>query len=118
MPGEERAWARRGDWSDSGKPARGTPPPSSAVSPNTPDGGPPPAAPPPRAGVGHAVQEPLHLRAGEVGVQQQAGALAEERLQAAGAQLLADGGGAPVLPDHGVRYRLAFAVPDEGGLAL
>src|SRR3972149_5107151 len=72
----------------------------------------------PGARLRHAVQEPLPLRAGEVGVQQQAGALAEERLQAAGAELLARPGGAPVLPDDRVGDGAARAVPDERRLAL
>jgi hypothetical protein len=63
------------------------------------------------AGVGDVVQKPLDLGAGEVGVEQEAGALAEEGLQAAAAKVFAKGGCAAVLPDDGVGDGSAAAVP-------
>ena len=63
--------------------------------------------------------EPGELGAGEVRVQAQAGELGDPRLDAVGAQPVADAGGAPVLPDDRRPGRLAGApVPDDGGLAL
>jgi hypothetical protein len=70
------------------------------------------------AGAVDVVQEPLHLGAGEVGVEEEAGALAEQWLKAAGAEALAEGSGAAVLPDDGVGDGTAVAVPYDGGLPL
>ena len=59
------------------------------------------------------------LRAGEVRVEAQAGQLGDARLVAVGAQLVADAGGAPVLPDdRAARGAEGLAVPQHGGLAL
>ena len=63
--------------------------------------------------------QPLDLGPGEVGVEHQAGALAEERLAPGGAELVAARGRAPVLPDDGAVQGLAGAgVPRHHGLAL
>ena len=71
------------------------------------------------AGVGNVFEEPGDLAGGEVGVEDEAGAGLEEGLVAVGAELVAEGGVAAVLPDEGVVDGLAGgAVPDEGGLAL
>ena len=64
-------------------------------------------------------RQPLDLGPGEVGVEDQARALADELLVAGGAQLLAAPGGAPVLPDQRPVQRLAARrVPGDDGLAL
>ena len=63
--------------------------------------------------------QPLDLGPREVGVEHEAGALANERLVAGGAQLVAAGGGAAVLPDQRTVQRGAGrAVPGDDGLAL
>ncbi len=67
----------------------------------------------------HVIEQPAQLRAGEIRVGEQAGAAADLVLGAAGLQLVAQRGGAAVLPDDGVGQRLAgAAVPQHGGLAL
>ena len=64
-------------------------------------------------------QQPLDLGPGEVGVEDQAGALAEELLVAGLPQLLAAVRGAAVLPDERVVDRLAAArIPGDDRLAL
>ena len=64
-------------------------------------------------------QQPLDLRPGEVGIEDEAGALADERLVPGLAQLVAARRRAPVLPDERVVDRLAGArVPGDDGLAL
>ena len=72
-----------------------------------------PKASSPRCGrgarAGDVVEQPGELGAREVGVEDEAGALAEERLEAALLQRLARRRGAPVLPDDGVADRLAGA---------
>src|SRR5205823_12624404 len=63
--------------------------------------------------------QPLDLGAGEVGVDDEAGALAEQSLVPGLAQLVATGGGAPVLPDDRAVERLpAHRLPGDDGLAL
>ena len=65
------------------------------------------------------LEQPLDLRPREVGVEHQAGALADQRLVAGLAQLVAALRGAPVLPDERAVQRLAgVRVPDDDGLAL
>ena len=65
------------------------------------------------------VEQPADLRAGEIGVDEEAGALADLGLEAAQAEILADVGGAAALPDDGVVDGAAGrAVPDNGSLAL
>ncbi len=54
------------------------------------------------ARTGHVVEQPGELGAGEVGVEDEPGALAEKRLEPPGAQRSAGRRGAPVLPDDGV----------------
>ena len=68
---------------------------------------------------GDVVQKPAELRAGEIGVDQQAGLVRHRFAQAVGFQLVADGGGAAALPHDGVVHRLSGGpVPDNGGLPL
>ena len=70
-------------------------------------------------GAGHAVEQPCHLGAGEIRVEHEAGALAEQFAVSVGLELPAAVGGAPVLPDDGVADRPpGGAFPDDGGLAL
>jgi hypothetical protein len=65
------------------------------------------------------LDQPLDLGAREVGVQHQAGALAEKGLPARFAQLVAAGGRAAVLPHERAVERLArLAVPSHHRLAL
>jgi hypothetical protein len=67
----------------------------------------------------HVVEDPAHLGRGEIGVDQQAGPLADQCLMPVGLQPLADGVALPRLPDDGVVDRLAGGtVPDHGGFAL
>ena len=77
------------------------------------------AAPRPLPGARHVVQQPANLAAREIGVNDQA-RLARDQVAVAGAlELVAEPGGAAVLPDDGVMDGLAgSAVPDDGGLAL
>ena len=73
----------------------------------------------PLAQAGDVLQQPGDLRGREVGVEDQAGALPDQRLVPGGAQLLAARGGAAVLPDDRVVQRLAGRrVPDADRLAL
>jgi len=72
-----------------------------------------------RTGAGHCLQDPRQLGAGEIGIEQQAGALAEQGLQPLGLECIAGGGGAAILPDDGVVNRPpGGAFPDQRGLAL
>ena len=65
------------------------------------------------------VQDPLDLRAGEIGRQGQANFRAEAILAAIFRQLVADFVGAGILPDDGVVYRLSSRLlPHNGGFAL
>ena len=71
------------------------------------------------ASAGHGVEDVRDLRAGEVGIEREAGALPEEGLVAREAQPLARRRGDPALPDDRVGDRLARrAVPDDRRLAL
>jgi hypothetical protein len=64
-----------------------------------------------------AIEQPFDLRARKVGVDDEAGALADQfRMRR---ERLAHGSGAAVLPDDGIGDRLSgLAIPDHGGLAL
>src|SRR5581483_12156499 len=65
------------------------------------------------------VEQPAQLRAGEVGVDDEARARAHLVREAAGPQLVAEGRGAPALPDDGIADRAAGgALPQERRLAL
>src|ERR1022692_2124317 len=65
------------------------------------------------------IENPGNLAAGEVGVDQQAGALLYEMFVTFVLELLAKAGGTAILPDDGVVDGLAgCAVPDDGGFAL
>lgn len=71
------------------------------------------------AGAFDVVQDPLHLGAGEVRVNHQAGVVTDVLFQAVALELLADVGGAAALPNDGVVNRLAgLFFPDDGGFAL
>ncbi len=71
------------------------------------------------ARAGDIVEQPADLGAAEIGVEQQAGLLPEQLIEAVGAQPVAQGGRAPVLPDDGVVDRLAgFTIPDQRRFAL
>ena len=73
--------------------------------------------PGPRAG--HVIQNPADLGAGKIGVRHQAGLFADDSGLALGAQTVADGSRAAVLPDDGVVHRRAAGpVPDHGGFPL
>ena len=73
----------------------------------------------PGAGIGHVVQNPGDFGAGEIGIEQQAGALAHQRFVAVLLELLAEGCGAAVLPDNRAIDRgSGFAVPQNCGFAL
>ena len=79
------------------------------------------SSPPPRARARPATLSRIHATfvPGEVRVDDEAGALAHERLVAGRLEPVAELGGAPVLPDDGVVDRLAgLAVPDHRRLAL
>ena len=65
------------------------------------------------------VEDPGHLRAPEVRIEQQPGPLADVRLEALRLELLAERRGPPVLPDDRVVDRLSgLAIPDQRRLAL
>ncbi len=71
------------------------------------------------AGALDVVQHPLHLGGREVGVDDEAAALADEGLAAAGLEGIAERGGAPALPDDGVAEGPAAPLlPDHGRLSL
>src|SRR5205085_10035351 len=68
---------------------------------------------------GHVAEDPLELRAGEIGVDHEAGLAFDRWGKPAGFQLVAASGGAAILPHDGVMYRLAgLSVPDDGGFPL
>ena len=70
-------------------------------------------------GGGDVLQNPLHLGAGEVGVDEKPGGVLDVPLHAGGAQALALRGGAAALPHNGVAHRDArHGVPGHGGLPL
>ncbi|MNS94993.1 hypothetical protein D3C72_1292310 [compost metagenome] len=71
------------------------------------------------ARAGYVIEQPGQLGAREVGVHDQAGARLQEVAVAVLPQLVAQGGGAAVLPDDGAGQRAAGgAFPDDGGFAL
>ena len=71
------------------------------------------------AGAGHVIQDPRHLGAGEIGIDDQAGFGGDRRLVAFGFQFGADVGCAAVLPDDGAVHGLSRrAVPHHCGFAL
>ena len=71
------------------------------------------------AGAGDSVEDPGDLGGGEIRVQAEAGAAGDFGVVAVAGELVAEIGGAAVLPDDGVVDRVAGgAVPDEGGFAL
>ena len=71
------------------------------------------------AGAGDVIEDPGDFRRGEIGVDQQSGALLDQRLAAIAAKALAEIGGAAILPDDRVVDGLTgLAVPDDRGLAL
>ena len=68
---------------------------------------------------GHVFQDPPELGAGEIGVDQKAGALLHQGSQSPGGQLVAVVRCAAALPDDGVAHRPPrVPVPDDGGLPL
>ena len=70
-------------------------------------------------GVDAVVDQPLDLRAGEVGVEHEPRALAKQLLPALVLQLGASVGRAPVLPhDRGSERLAAASIPGDDGLAL
>jgi hypothetical protein len=71
------------------------------------------------ARAGNLVEQPRELGAAEIRVDHEPGALADQAFRADLAQVLAQPGGAPVLPHDRVRDRLAgLPVPDDGRFAL
>src|SRR6266496_803774 len=65
------------------------------------------------------VENPAHLAAGKIGVDDEAGFLLHAIGVALLFELIAEVAGSTVLPDDGVVDRIAAAaVPDDGGLAL
>src|SRR5439155_603805 len=73
----------------------------------------------PLGGARHVFEEPAELGAREVRIEHEAGLLPEDVLEATRAQLLAERGGAPVLPHDGAVHRpSAPPLPEDGGLAL
>ena len=67
----------------------------------------------------HVLQDPLHLRGGEVSVDYETRLAADQAIQLPRSQAIADARGAAVLPDDGVADRVSCgAIPDDGGLAL
>src|SRR5580704_8906074 len=70
-------------------------------------------------GTRHVVEDPGNFAGGKVRIDQQAGALLDQRFVAVGFELVAERRGATVLPDNRVVNRLSgFAVPYDGGLSL
>ena len=68
---------------------------------------------------GQGIEQPGELGRREVGVDEEAAALADEGLMPVGAKPLADGRRAPVLPDDGVvQAGAARAVPEQRRLTL
>src|SRR5712691_7739327 len=71
------------------------------------------------AGARHLVEQPADLRAREVGVQDETGPLADARLEAGGAEALAERRRSATLPHDGRMDRRAGSpIPDDRGLAL
>ena len=71
------------------------------------------------ARAGHVVEQPLELRAREIGVDDEAGLRGEQSGVASRAQRVAQRRGAAILPDDRVGDRLAGrAIPQHRGLAL
>ena len=69
--------------------------------------------------LGHVLENPAELAAGKVGVDDEAGLFLDHLRKPVALELVAEAGGAAVLPDDGVADRLAcLAVPDHGRLAL
>ena len=67
----------------------------------------------------HMVEQPGEFGAGKIRIEQQAGARRHFGFMASGAQLLARGRRAPVLPDDRGRHRLArTAIPQHRGFTL
>ncbi len=65
------------------------------------------------------IEDPAHLRRGEVGIDDQTGAFAHEPLEPSGTQRFADLRARAALPHHrGVDRAARRAFPDHGGLAL
>jgi hypothetical protein len=68
---------------------------------------------------GHVLENPLELRAGEVGVDHKAGFATDRSGEPAGFEAIAHRSGATVLPDNGIADRTAsFSLPDYGSLTL
>ena len=68
------------------------------------------------AGAGRLFEQPADLGSREVGIDEEAGALADDQFKAGLLQLLAERRGAAVLPDDGRRDGLpAPPIPDEAG---
>src|SRR5207249_8245777 len=73
----------------------------------------------PFGGAWHMLQEPAELGAREVRIEHEAGLRPDAVREAARAQLLAERGGAPILPHDGAVHRPAAPpLPEDGGLAL
>ena len=71
------------------------------------------------AGLWVLIQNPAGLGAGKIGIQQQAGLVADHILMATTAQSLADLNRAAILPDDGpVEWRTCRLVPNRCGFAL
>ena len=65
------------------------------------------------------IEDPAHLRRGEVGVDHETGALAHQRFEPARSQLFADARARAALPyDRGMDRATGRAFPHDGGLAL
>uniref|UniRef100_A0A6J7NLK5 Unannotated protein n=1 Tax=freshwater metagenome TaxID=449393 RepID=A0A6J7NLK5_9ZZZZ len=72
-----------------------------------------------RSGHPAVTEQPLHLRSGEVRVENETRSLTHHRQQTLIGQLFAPGGGSPVLPHDGAAQRFAgSSVPRHHGLAL
>ncbi len=70
-------------------------------------------------GARHIVENPSELGGREIGVEHEAGLLGDTRLFPLLLQLVAELGGAAILPDDGAIDGLAgFPIPDDGGFAL
>src|SRR5579863_2259404 len=71
------------------------------------------------ARAGHIVEDPGDLGCGEIGIDQKSRTLLDQPAVTLAAQLLAESGGAAILPDDGVADGTScFAIPDDGCLAL
>ena len=71
------------------------------------------------ARTGNVIEDPLDLRAGEIGIDEQASLFFHIRPEAIRSELVADGRRASALPDDRVINRLAgILVPDDRRLAL